>query len=1143
MKTTKLIISIIILIYVTNATGQVAINMTGLSPDNSAMLDIKSNTLGLLIPRMLSSQRNSILSPATGLIVYVTDQQKFSYYNGFDWEYIYPNGDSDWVINGDTLYNNTASNVAIGIDSPEPSAVFHLETALNYDKGFLVKGTHSEPMSSFPDLGGGARMMFYPGNASFRAGFVSDTAWNDNYVGDMSVAMGRNTIASGVYSTALGYHNEANAMISTAMGGETKASGWYSFSAGFHTEAAGITSTAFGDYTSADASNVFAIGRYNIGGGNATSWTEADPLFEVGNGTYSTRANALTILKNGNTGIGTHQPGYLLEVDGDVGFGGALYDNSSSSGTNGQILVSSGLGFDWKDGSDIDVDWIENGIILYNNTAIQIGIGTDTPEYGTRLHVNCGMGEETLGFLVSGTYVSNYGVPNLGAGSRLSFFPGRGAFRAGQVTGNQWHSALTGITSVAMGYNTIASGAYSTAFGYESTASGTNATAIGASCEASGFFAFAAGESDTASATSSTAFGSDTKASGIYSTSFGQNTRAESSHSFVLGKYNIGGGNASSWVAEDPLFEIGNGTSYTPSNVFTILKNGNTGLGTHEPDHTLEVIGDVEISGMLIDNKGQEGDSCQILKSTGIGFEWVDASTIDNGKWIVSRDTLYNDYAKYVAIGTSSPEPTAQLYVNIKDLSNRRHHGFIVNGIDTATAPFPSLGSGSRLMFYPGKSAFRAGAVDSARWDGYYVGRYSGAIGKDITASGQYSFATGHGGVASGTGAFSAGSFAVASGVASSALGCWSHADGYASFAANYNTDAVGDYSTALGYFTDAESYSSVAIGCRNIGGGTTDSWVATDPLFEIGIAPTGVTANALTVLKNGNTGIGTHQPVYLLEVAGEIGIDSKITHRGDVNTYYEMGNDEFRLVAGNTSMVYGYESSQDVLELGSSGSDIDILLNDQVYLIGSSGRVGIGTESPNENLEIANSTTRGRVAISDAGGSTRYAMLLEAPNSSDTIARIECYHYGTGGVGLEINTTGDGTTIFGGDVIPESHKVENLGADGQAWDNVYCDDVVNQGAAAFTDRNVSTEILLYPPKAKTPEMFDAVTGKGLQELDPNSLPPDLREGRSLLTDEIATYNYKANYEQQIQIQALMENVKDLENIILELTKQRNTNK
>ena len=66
--------------------AQVGINTDNSSPDSSAMLDVQSTTKGMLIPRMTFTQRNSIASPANGLMVYQTDSVTgFYYYNGTLW--------------------------------------------------------------------------------------------------------------------------------------------------------------------------------------------------------------------------------------------------------------------------------------------------------------------------------------------------------------------------------------------------------------------------------------------------------------------------------------------------------------------------------------------------------------------------------------------------------------------------------------------------------------------------------------------------------------------------------------------------------------------------------------------------------------------------------------------------------------------------------------------------------------------------------------------------------------------------------------------------------------------------------------------------------------------------------------------------
>lgn len=63
----------------------VSINSTGNLPDPSSMLDISSTDKGLLIPRMTTSQRTAIASPAKGLLVFDNDLNEFWYYNGIAW--------------------------------------------------------------------------------------------------------------------------------------------------------------------------------------------------------------------------------------------------------------------------------------------------------------------------------------------------------------------------------------------------------------------------------------------------------------------------------------------------------------------------------------------------------------------------------------------------------------------------------------------------------------------------------------------------------------------------------------------------------------------------------------------------------------------------------------------------------------------------------------------------------------------------------------------------------------------------------------------------------------------------------------------------------------------------------------------------
>ncbi len=64
--------------------AQVGINTN--TPDASSALEIESTTGGILIPRLTETQRDAISSPATGLMIYQTDQTTgFYFYDGTAW--------------------------------------------------------------------------------------------------------------------------------------------------------------------------------------------------------------------------------------------------------------------------------------------------------------------------------------------------------------------------------------------------------------------------------------------------------------------------------------------------------------------------------------------------------------------------------------------------------------------------------------------------------------------------------------------------------------------------------------------------------------------------------------------------------------------------------------------------------------------------------------------------------------------------------------------------------------------------------------------------------------------------------------------------------------------------------------------------
>ena len=166
----------------------------------------------------------------------------------------------------------------------------------------------------------------------------------------------------------------------------------------------------------------------------------------------------------------------------------------------------------------------------------------------------------------------------------------------------------TGIYSIAMGINATSSGQSTTVIGgQDNTASGGISTAIGGSGNtASGTYnSILGGQNNTASGLTSTVVGGrDNIASGDYSFSSGYNTTSPSWSEVSLGAYSTlyTPSSSSGRSAGDRTLVVGNGLNGSSrSDAFTILKNGETGIGINnfEANTTgelLQVNGNIDIT-------------------------------------------------------------------------------------------------------------------------------------------------------------------------------------------------------------------------------------------------------------------------------------------------------------------------------------------------------------------------------------------------------------------------------------------------------------------------------------------------------------------------------------------------------------------
>src|SRR5258708_1679948 len=103
----QLVLQVIFLLCVCTRLFSQNIGIGG-TPDASAKVDIQSSNSGFLLPRLTQAQRDSITSPAAGLMIYNTTSNCLNFWTG-----------SNWNILCNALCNSIGGTAAAGADSLE----------------------------------------------------------------------------------------------------------------------------------------------------------------------------------------------------------------------------------------------------------------------------------------------------------------------------------------------------------------------------------------------------------------------------------------------------------------------------------------------------------------------------------------------------------------------------------------------------------------------------------------------------------------------------------------------------------------------------------------------------------------------------------------------------------------------------------------------------------------------------------------------------------------------------------------------------------------------------------------------------------------------------------------------------------------
>jgi trimeric autotransporter adhesin len=348
-----LLITVTMLYSIVVHSQQVAINEDGSLPNPNAILDVKSFTKGVLIPRMSTTQRTAI--PNTrGLLVYDSTTNSFWYNDGTVWTNLAPGASASnaWSLTGN---DSTTSANFLGTTDAQP-----LRVKVNNEPAGII--TVNSLFNTFWGHRAGGSVT--SGNSNTGTG---NSALSLNTTGDLNSAFGRGALrlnTTGSENTA----NGAFALGNNTSGNENTATGRY---ASFN-NLAGHFNTAAGNQTlmaNNSGSNNTAIGytslRHSTGDFNTA--VGSGTLFTLSSGQRNTAvgANALYSTRNGqsNTAVGNH----------------ALYFNTSgwlNTAVGNQALYSNSIGnFNTAIGYGADV----NSASLSNATAIGFGAIVNLP--------------------------------------------------------------------------------------------------------------------------------------------------------------------------------------------------------------------------------------------------------------------------------------------------------------------------------------------------------------------------------------------------------------------------------------------------------------------------------------------------------------------------------------------------------------------------------------------------------------------------------------------------------------------------------------------------------------------------------------------------------------------------------------------